>query len=116
MMVISIIQSFLSALKGFIYSVRRHKTVILYRNILQLLEGLIISCKQNIRLQPGKYCIIETVKRVHFILFHVKMNKMYLKSIYVVKSFFKIRFEIELYECKSQMMHTNEGNAQGCVR
>lgn len=37
---------------------------------------------------------------------------MYLKSISVVISFSKIIFEREHYECKSQMIHVNEG---GCM-
>ncbi len=46
---------------------------------------------------------------------NVKMNKMCLKSISVVISFPKIIFEIEHYECKSRIMHANEGDACGCV-
>ncbi len=37
------------------------------------------------------------------------MYKICLKSIYVVISIPKIIFEIEHYECKSQMMHANKG-------
>ncbi len=34
---------------------------------------------------------------------------MWLKSISVIISFFRIIFEIEHYECKSRMMHVDEG-------
>ncbi len=56
----------------------------------------------------------------HFILFykvipHVETNKMCRKSILVVISFPKIIFDIEHYECKSQMMHANDRDACGCV-
>ncbi len=46
-------------------------------------------------------------------LSHTHVDQMCLRSISVVISFLKIIFESEHYECKSRMMHTNDGNAWG---